>query len=126
MNAMQWTIYALSLIGLIGFMIMRRSGQVPKKAAADYIRNGAYVVDVRTSREFSAGHLLQAFNFPLEELEGTLPQRIKDKNRVILVHCRTGLRSKQAKERLESIGYKHVFDLGSYERAFRIVSGRML
>jgi rhodanese-related sulfurtransferase len=126
MSITQWTLYLVALVGLIAFMVMRRSGQVSKKEAEDYIRNGACVVDVRSPREFSTGHLLQAFNFPLEELEGTLPQRIKDKNRVILLHCRTGLRSKQAKERLESIGYKNVFNLGSYERAFKIVSGRGL
>jgi rhodanese-related sulfurtransferase len=126
MSITQWTLYALALVGLIAFIVMRRSGQISKKEAEDYIRNGACVVDVRSPREFGAGHLLQAFNFPLEELEGTLPQRIKDKNRVILLHCRTGLRSKQAKERLESIGYKNVFNLGSYERAFKIVSGRTL
>jgi rhodanese-related sulfurtransferase len=45
---------------------------------------------------------------------------------VILVHCRTGLRSQQAKVRLTSIGYKNVFVLGSYERAFKIVSGTTL
>ena len=126
MNVTQWMLYALALVGLITFIVMRRSGQISKKEAEDYIRNGACVVDVRSPREFSTGHLMQAFNFPLEELEGTLPQRIKDKNRVILLHCRTGLRSKQAKQRLESIGYKHVFNLGSYERAFKIVSGRGL
>jgi len=122
----QWTFYALAFIGLISFMVMRRSGQISKREAADYIRQGAFVVDVRSPREFSAGHLLQAVNFPLDELEGLVPQRIKDKSRVILVHCRSGLRSKKAKERLQKIGYQNVFDLGSYERAFKIVSGRTL
>ena len=126
MTVTQWTLYTLAFIALIAFMVMRRSGQISKREAADYLRQGACIVDVRTPREFSSGHLLQALNFPLDELEGLVPERIKDKNRVILVHCRTGLRSKKAKERLESIGYKHVFDLGSYERAFKIVSGRML
>ena len=126
MTVTAWALYALSFIALIAFMVMRRSGQISKRDAEDYLRQGACVVDVRSHREFSTGHLLQALNFPLEELEGTLPQRIKDKNRVILVHCRSGLRSKKAKERLESIGYKNVFDLGSYERAFKIVSGRAL
>lgn len=126
MTITQWTLYALAFIGLIWFMAMRRSGQISKKDAADYIRQGAFVVDVRSPREFSSGHLLQALNFPLDELEGLLPQRIKDRDRVILVHCRTGLRSKKARQRLLSIGYKNVFDLGSYERAFKIVSGRTL
>ena len=126
MTVTQWTFYALAFIGLISFMVMRRSGQISKREAADYIRQGAFVVDVRSPREFSAGHLLQAVNFPLDELEGLVPQRIKDKSRVILVHCRSGLRSKKAKERLQKIGYQNVFDLGSYERAFKIVSGRTL
>ena len=126
MNDTGWILYALALVGLIAFIVMRRSGQISKKEAADYMRQGAYVVDVRSTREFSTGHLLQALNIPLDDLEGLLPQRIKDKNRVILVHCRSGLRSKLAKQRLERIGYQHVFNLGSYERAFRIVSGRTL
>jgi phage shock protein E len=122
----QWTLYVVAFIGLIAFMVMRRRGQISTKEAADYLRQGACIVDVRTTREFSSGHLLQALNFPLDDLEGLLPQKIKDKNRVILVHCRSGIRSKQAKARLQSIGYKNVFDLGSYERAFKIVSGRTL
>ncbi len=126
MNGTYWTLYAFALFGLIAFMVMRRSGQISKKEAAGYVKSGALVVDVRSPHEFSSGHLSQAFNFPLDELEGMLPQKVNDKNRVILVHCRTGLRSKKAKERLQQIGYKNVFDLGSYERAFRIVSGRML
>lgn len=107
-------------------MFMRRSGQIPQKQAADYLRRGAFVVDVRSSREFNSGHLSQAFNIPLDELEGLLPQKIKSKDCVILLHCRTGMRSKKAQERLQQIGYKNVFNLGSYERAFKIVSGRMM
>jgi phage shock protein E len=126
MTVTQWTIYILAFVGLIAFMVMRRRGQISKREAASYVKQGAFVVDVRSPREFDAGHLLQALNVPLDELEGALPQRIKDKSRIILVHCRSGLRSKQAKERLQKIGYQNVFVLGSYERAFKIVSGTTL
>jgi len=121
-----WTFYAFALVGLITFMVMRRSGQISQKEAIDYVRHGAFVVDVRSPREFNAGHLSQAFNMPLDDLESLLPEKIKNKDCVILLHCRTGLRSKKAQERLQQIGYKHVFNLGSYERAFKIVSGRMM
>jgi phage shock protein E len=124
--ATYWTLYGFAFVGLIVFMVIRRSGQVSRKAAADYVRRGAFVVDVRSPREFNAGHLSQAFNIPLDELEGMLPQKIKNKDCIILLHCGTGLRSKKAQERLQQIGYKHVFNLGSYERAFKIVSGRMM
>lgn len=125
MSVAQWTLYALAFVGLIWFIVMRRSGQVSVSEAAQYVRKGAYVVDVRSTREFSSGHLLQALNVPLEEL-GLLPQKIKNKDQIILVHCRSGLRSKKAKAHLQRIGYTNVFDLGSYERAFKIVSGTTL
>ncbi len=126
MSGTFWMLYAFAFVGLITFMVMRRSGQVSTKEAADYLRQGAMVVDVRTPHEFNTGHLSQAFNIPLDDLEGLLPERVKDKNRIILVHCRTGMRSRKAKERLRQIGYKNVFDMGSYERAFKIASGRTL
>jgi rhodanese-related sulfurtransferase len=121
-----WFIYFLALGCLLAFMYIRRSGQVSKKAAATLLRKGAVVVDVRRATEFSGGHLSQAFNMPIDEIEGLSNEKLKDKNRAILVHCKTGLRSKKAKEKLTRMGYKNVFDLGSYERAFRIVTGRML
>jgi phage shock protein E len=127
MTITSWILYVLALASLFIFgMVIGRRGQVSTRAAEKYVRQGALVVDVRSSREFDAGHLSQAFNFPLDELEGRMVQRVKDKNRVILVHCRTGLRSKKAKERLARIGYTNVFVLGSYARALKIVTGRTL
>jgi phage shock protein E len=121
-----WIAYFFVFGCLIAFMIIRRSGQVSKKDAADLLKNGAVVVDVRRPAEFNSGHLSQAFNMPVDDIEGGFGERFKDKNRVILIHCKTGLRSKKAKEKLTRMGYKNVFDLGSYERAFRIVSGRTM
>jgi hypothetical protein len=34
------------------------------------------------------------------------------------------MRSSQAKKKLTDLGYKNAFNLGSYERAEKIVSGR--
>ena len=126
MGTFGWAIYFVALVCVVGFMFMRRSGQVSVKDAADYVRQGAMIVDVRTPAEYSRGHLSQAFNMPLDEVDGLLPNKVKDRERVILVHCQTGLRSRKAKERLEKIGYKNVYDLGSYERAFKVVTGKTL
>ena len=49
---------------------------------------------------------------------------VKDKNKVLLLHCTTGIRSNLAKKRLIALGYKNAFNLGSYDRAEKIVSGR--
>jgi phage shock protein E len=124
MSNTYWVFYVLVVIGIVGFMLMRRAGQVPVKEGQELMKRGAMVIDVRTPAEFSTGHLSQAFNMPMDELEGMLPNQVKDKSRVILVHCKTGLRSKKAKSLLTRRGYTNVFDLGSYERAFKVVSGR--
>jgi hypothetical protein len=60
MTATQWTIYALALVSLIAFMVMRRRGQISKREAVSYVKQGACVIDVRSPREFDSGHLLQA------------------------------------------------------------------
>jgi phage shock protein E len=124
MSYTYWVFYVLVAIGIVGFMLMRRAGQVPVKEGQELMKRGAMVIDVRTPAEFNTGHLSQAFNMPMDELEGMLPNQVKDKSRVILVHCKTGLRSKKAKSLLTRRGYTNVFDLGSYERAFKVVSGR--
>jgi rhodanese-related sulfurtransferase len=126
MSATYWVFYILVLGGIVAFMRMRRSGQVPEKEGADLVKRGAMVIDVRTPSEFDSGHLSQAFNMPVDEIQSMLPDKVKDRNRVILVHCKTGMRSKKAKDALTRQGYTNVFDMGSYERAFKIVTGRNL
>ncbi len=126
MGSFGWIAYAAGFIALIAFMRMRRAGQISKQDAAEYIKNGAFIIDVRTPDEFNRGHLSQAFNMPVDQVAGLLLTKVHDKSRVILVHCQSGLRSKKAMLNLNRVGYTQVFNLGSYERAFKIVSGRSL
>jgi phage shock protein E len=79
---------------------------------------------VRTPEEFSSGHLPNAINLPLYTIEADLPRRVKDKNRVLLLHCQSGMRSSVAKKKLQGLGYANAFNLGSYGRAAQIVSGK--
>lgn len=126
MSETSWFVYAAVFAAVIAFIRMRRGGQVDKKEAVEYVKQGAMIVDVRSAAEFQRGHLSQAYNMPVEDVVSLLPGQVRDRDKVILVHCQSGMRSKKAKERLINIGYKNVFDLGSYERAFKIVSGRNL
>ena len=86
------------------------------------MKNGALVIDVRSRGEFSAGHLPRAINIPLDEIAAAVPQRVPDKNQVLLLHCLSGTRSGMAKSTLKSLGYANVFNLGSYQRAGRVVA----
>jgi len=109
---------------LVVYMLMKRSGQVSPKVAAEYLRNGAMVIDVRSLNEFESGHILQAYNMPVDRIDIIAPAAVKDRNKVLLLHCSTGARSALAKKKLEGLGYKNVFNLGSLERAGKIVMSR--
>lgn len=126
MNMSYWVLYCLVMAGLIAFMLVRRSGQISAKEGMALVKNGAMIIDVRSPEEFNSGHLSQAFNMPVDEIGTLLPAKMRDKSRVILLHCKTGLRSKKARTVLTGLGYANVFNMGSYERAFKIVSGRTL
>jgi phage shock protein E len=118
---MNWTtILVIAAIITVIFM-MKKSGQISPKDALGYLKNGALVIDVRSPGEFNSGHLPTAINIPLDEIETALPRRVKDKNQVLLLHCQSGMRSGMAKQKLKSIGYTNVFNLGSYGRAESIL-----
>lgn len=72
----------------------------------EQVKNGAFVVDVRTPLEFSAGSLPGAVNIPLNEV-GSRINEFQGKSSVI-VFCRSGKRSGTAKKILEENGIKNV------------------
>jgi rhodanese-related sulfurtransferase len=43
---------------------------------------------------------------------------------VLLLHCQSGARSGAAKKKLIALGCPNVFNMGSYARAERIVTGK--
>jgi phage shock protein E len=82
------------------------------------------VIDVRSPNEYDSGHLIQAYNMPLDRIEVLVAGTVRDKNKVLLLHCASGVRSNMAKRKLLDLGYKNVFNLGSYSRAEKIVASQ--
>ena len=74
---------------------------------SDYI-----ILDVRRPDEFSAGHIPNAVNIPNESIGADEIDELPDKNRLILVYCRSGNRSKQASEKLVRLGYTNIVEFG--------------
>lgn len=69
------------------------------------------VLDVRTQKEYETGHIKNAVCLPNEEIISD-PEMLPDKDRQILVYCRSGNRSKQAAQKLAQLGYTNVFEFG--------------
>ena len=119
-----WIGFLVVLVLAVAYIYMKRSSQISSNDATEYLRSGAMVIDVRSQNEFDSGHIMQAHNIPLDRVDVLVPTAVRDKNKVLLLHCASGVRSGLAKKKLEALGYKNVFNLGSYERASKIVTGR--
>jgi rhodanese-related sulfurtransferase len=121
---MNWII-GFTIVTIAGGVLLRaQSSQISPGAAREYLKHGALVIDVRTLAEFSAGHLPNARNIPLQQIESGEPLPLNDMNQVLLLHCQGGVRSAKATKLLSGMGFAKVFDLGSYRRAQQIVAAK--
>jgi len=73
----------------------------------DYI-----ILDVREQDEFDAGHIPGAILLPYTEIENKAEEMLPDKDKQILVYCRSGRRSKIAAEALARLGYTNIKEFG--------------
>ena len=73
----------------------------------DYI-----ILDTREQDEFDEGHIPNAILIPYTEIENKAIELIPDKDKLILVYCRSGRRSKIAAEALSKLGYTNVKEFG--------------
>ncbi len=69
------------------------------------------ILDVRTREEYNTGHIAGAVCLPNEEILGE-PGELPDKGQKILVYCRSGIRSRQAAQKLADMGYRAVLEFG--------------
>ena len=87
-----------------------------KITPADAIRlldaGRAVAVDVREPDEFAVGHIPGAKLLPLGSVLARAPEVLPEKDAPWLIYCRTGRRSADAVQKLESLGYTNLYDLG--------------
>ena len=83
------------------------------------IEQGAFLVDVRELGEFSGGSAKGAINIPLGSVTSQIA-KFKGKENII-VFCRSGNRSGQAKVILEQNGFKNVVNGGTWEEVNQCV-----
>ena len=83
-----------------------------KEAKSMMDKEKVTIVDVRTEQEYKEKHIPNSILVPNETIDEEAKDKLPDKDAVLLVHCRTGIRSKQASDKLVQMGYKHVYDFG--------------
>lgn len=83
-----------------------------KEAKIQVINNSAILVDVRSSEEYDEKHISGSLSVPYDSIE-KIEEEVPSKDKILIVYCSSGNRSKKAKEELKSMGYKTVYDMGS-------------
>lgn len=82
------------------------------------VEEGALLLDVRTWPEFVLGHAKGAMRIPHDELPSRLAEVLEavdgDRDKPIVVYCRSGSRSALAKKHLVDAGFSQVTNLGCY------------
>ncbi len=79
----------------------------------EFVKNNVDVIllDVRSPQEFNEYHLNGAVNIPIYELESKCNYILKEKSRLIIVYCQSGMRSKRAIKVLLKNGFKNIYHL---------------
>lgn len=86
--------------------------EISVKKAKELIGNkGILILDVRTSKEYHAGHLEGAKLIPVQQLLERISEIEDHKNRDVLVYCRSGNRSTAAAEILINNGFKKIYNM---------------
>ncbi|MDA0147409.1 rhodanese-like domain-containing protein [Vibrio sp. LaRot3] len=100
---------------VISFALLSTIVQATPRAEQGWqlIEQGALLVDVRTPQEFEQGHLKNALNYPLSDLDKHFANI--NKNTLIVLYCRSGNRSGQAYDYLTKQGFTNLYNAGGYQ-----------
>ena len=81
------------------------------------------LIDVRTPEEFRGGHIPGAVNIPVDRIASAPPDVPDDS--LVIVYCRSGARSAQARRTLNNMGFEQIVDFGGIHRwPFSLDTGR--
>ena len=67
------------------------------------IKNGAIIIDVRTSGEYNSGHISGSTNVPLDKIKSKI-KKIENLKKPVIFCCASGMRSGQATSIAKSRG----------------------
>lgn len=103
-------LFILIIAAFIGFNIYARSKA--KAHIAQLGEQNPQYVDVRTPADFQQRHHPHSINIPLDQVPQNLDKF--EKERPVIVVCRSGSRSGMAKKILENSGFKNVVNGGAW------------
>jgi len=120
------TLMVLALIGSFGLVAtyelrLRAAGvtHISPADAVKLINKSAVVVDVRSAEAFASGHIANARNIPLADLQSDPDKIKKNKTKIVLTVCDSGMDSGRAAGALRKSGYENAFSIRGGIKAWR-------
>lgn len=107
----------VNMAGFVGSNVLRGDSQIIH--AEDLTRDAlakVQIIDVRSPKEFSRGHIPSAINIPVDDLRGQITAL--DRSRLIVVYCQVGYRGYLAFRILKQAG----FDVVNLDGGFKTLS----
>ena len=100
---------------LLIFSELRRKARgitnVDPQAAVQLINADATIIDLRSAEAFARGHIVNARNIPMDELDANKEKISKMGAKSILAVCDTGITSNRAVDALRKSGLESVYNL---------------
>jgi rhodanese-related sulfurtransferase len=93
-------------------------GLFRRKSVEKYFKMPAQellILDVRTKKEFDAGHFSTAINIPHDQIANRLKELEPYRTKQIIVYCHSGNRSAIALSVLKQNGFSKVVNAGGYD-----------
>jgi rhodanese-related sulfurtransferase len=92
--------------------LQRRGEKISLLQATQLINQGkTVIVDVRDAAEFATGHIRDAKNIPLNDLQQRIGELDKSKSKNVIVMCQSGVRSAKAAGQLKKAGFEKAVSL---------------
>ncbi len=102
------------------FEILKNMFSQEDNNLAQILNDGAFLVDVRSPMEFASEKVKGSVNIPVDQIQNHLPKFKGKKN--IVVFCRSGARSSQAKAILERNGIANVTNGGTWHNVASLLT----
>jgi len=83
----------------------------PNDAVRLINQEDAIVLDVREDSEYREGHVINSIHIPLGLLDGRVDELGEDRDKALMVYCRSGTRAAKAASLLQKQGFKSVYKM---------------
>lgn len=101
--------------GLFALLTAQASEFDQALAISSLKRSDSLLIDVRSADEFAEGALAGAIRISHDDIAAQIIRIAPEKDRPLVLYCRSGRRSALAKQSLEAIGYSQVINAGAYD-----------